>query len=131
MGKIQARVSVEGTDNDVLGMLMGFAYQIANEAEDIIRRETNTRTGQLAGNMRVEVVDAYTVKIINPAEYADYLEYGTTAHMVKKKKKKALHWVDAHSGEDRFDSSEKGHMVSGIKPIAYMQRAINNVLHNS
>jgi hypothetical protein len=75
-------------------------------------------TGRFLNSVSADV-NGDTITIRDGVEYGKYLEYGTTAHFVKPKTKKALHWKE--KGGDAFS---KGHVVSGIKVFAPFRRAL-------
>jgi len=62
----------------------------------------------------------------NTSPHAPFIEHGTDdeglgEHFVAPVKAKALHWLDPETGENLFS---KGHWVSGIKPLRFMERAL-------
>ena len=105
-------------------VLYKLAVQIRNEYEDLIRKEVKTRTGELVNSIYINFLED-GVEIGNTSRHAAYLEYGTSPHMVKPKTKKALKWKDEVTQKDIFD---KGHIVSGIKPYAFLLRAVKKFM---
>ena len=59
------------------------------------------------------------ITIQSPAEYAEYQNYGTSAHWVEPVNKKALHWDGNFS---------KGHMVSGIAGKHFVEDSIEQTM---
>ena len=67
-------------------------------------------------------------ELSNTSPHAGFLEFGTDdegtgKHLIPVVVAKALHWVNAETGEDMFAAG--GVMVQGIKPIHFMERALN------
>ena len=79
--------------------------------------------------------DHATIK--SPAKYVGFVNYGTSAHMIRPTNKKALHWggeltnISFSSGNvstSRNSSGfSKGHMVSGIAGRHFIENAIKQV----
>ena len=66
-------------------------------------------------------------ELSNTSPHAGFLEFGTDdegtgKHLIPLVVAKALHWVNAETGEDMFAAG--GVMVQGIKPIHFMERAL-------
>lgn len=76
------------------------------------------------------------VIIKSPAKYAAFQNYGTSAHMIRPKNKKALHWEGSmnmtFSGDNVSISGSKGgfskgHMVKGITGKHFVENSIAEV----
>lgn len=89
---------------------------------NIMEIEGLFKTGWTIGHLEA-VVEEDGIAVIGPGVPLFYLEWGTTAHVVKPVNKKALHWKDG--GKDMFS---KGHIVSGIPPYAPFRRGMDAFL---
>lgn len=87
--------------------------------QDIINDHHWTdRTGRLTASHHVIQVGDFNMRLVNEAEYAKFLRYGTKDHMIRPKNAKALRW--SQGGKTFFS---KGHMVSGITGEDWLGKA--------
>ena len=119
-------VSVEVDVNSSVGNL-------ANMPRDLIERGLDLTAQDLINNLMVNSpVDHGLLKqwavtesddlsrtIQSPAEYAEYVNYGTTSHWVQPVFTNALHW-DGHFS--------KGHFVGGIEARHFVEDSIEQTL---
>jgi hypothetical protein len=93
----------------------------------VLVMSTPIRSGKLRNSIRVnKAVRGNSVGFtVTALSYFFYLDQGTKEHMVRPRKKKALHWVE--SDQDYFS---KGHMVSGIKGMHLLSKAKDYVIKN-
>ena len=76
--------------------------------------------------------DHATIK--SPAKYVGFVNYGTSAHMIRPVNAKALHWTESttiSSGgvtmTGKKGAFSKGHMVRGIAGRHFIEKAITQV----
>ena len=96
--------------------LLKVGFIIEGAIVEKIRQLGLVKTGRFMGSIHTYLKEN-SVIIADGVEYGKYLEYGTKAHMIKPKTKKALHWK-----EGRADRFSRGHMVKGIKVYAPFRR---------
>jgi len=110
---------VEIEKNEALTrFLQKIGYIIEASIVEKITQLGLVKTGRFRGSIH-SYMKGDTLIIADNVDYGKYLEFGTTAHMVRPKNKKALHWKEG--GKDRFS---KGHVVSGIKVYAPFRRGL-------
>lgn len=103
------------------------AFKGVQEARNDIKKNHfwKDRTGKLTRTHYAKIRKTWTIEIGAKAKHAKYLFYGTKAHMIRPKKKKALAWK---VGGTTFFS--KGHMVKGIKGRDWLRPAINRRMNS-
>ena len=110
-------------NNWVDKFLEEFCKQVVEEAKINLKTGGHSVSGKLIDSIRYEKVSNNEYKIVVDADYAAYIEYGTRAHIIRPKNKKALKFqVD---GKDIF-AKEVHH--PGTSPYPYMEPAINSVI---
>jgi len=102
---------------------MLFNQMVEVKQEIINDHHWNDRTGKLTASHEVIQAGDLKVRLVNTAEYAKFIRYGTKAHMVRPKRAKALSFF---VGGKRVFS--KGHMVSGIKGRDWLGEAYRRKL---
>ena len=98
------------------------AEELRKEIMRVMEVEGLFKTGWTIGHLQAYTEGDYIV-VEGPGVPLFYLEWGTTAHMVRPRKMKALHWKEG--GQNYFS---KGHMVSGIPAYAPFRRGTDAFL---
>ena len=91
----------------------GMGFIIEKDVAGLVSELGLVDSGLYRNSINHDIVDNDKVLITDGVKYGKYLEYGTRAHMIKPKNKKALHWSTDGGG-----AFSKGHMVSGIQEYA-------------
>ena len=135
-------VSIEVDVNSSVGNL-------ANMPRDIIERGLDLTAQDLINNLMVNSpVDHGLLKqwavtesddlsrtIQSPAEYAEYVNYGTSSHWIEPVNAKALHWEGTgmmYAGglmhSHGYGGFSKGHFVGGIQARHFVEDSIDATL---
>jgi hypothetical protein len=108
---------------------------VISRAKEILEAEVyNKNRGEYATAPSGELLNSFShsvvavgeqviVQVLNDSPHAAFLEYGTDYHWVGPTAAAALHWIDPETGADMFS---KGHYISGIHAIHFMQRAFDD-----
>lgn len=118
-------------------ILESIGFQVVNEVKRKIRDIPIIDTGQFMNSIHHRVTNEGLI-IEDGVAYGKFLEFGTTAHFVAPKTKKALRWEEGRkarlaarkgprSAKIRFS---KGHMVKGIQAYAPFRKGIDMALKN-
>jgi HK97 gp10 family phage protein len=93
--------------------------KIVSDAEVIIRKKVNDKHQHISDSLKTQVSGLEARIYIDPNNKpAIFVHEGTRPHFVQPTNKKALYWVKG--GGKHFS---KGHMVSGIKPVKFLEKA--------
>lgn len=97
--------------------------KIGNEVAEDIRNQAKINCPVVTGNLRASIKSGYifetnTIWIGSNVEYAAHVEYGTKAHVIKRK----INWKTAKK-------TLKQVMHPGFKGRFYIHRAIETVLN--
>jgi hypothetical protein len=93
--------------------------KIVSDAETIIRKKVNDKHQHICDSLKTQVSGLEARIYIDPNNKpAIYIHEGTKPHFVQPTNKKALYWVKG--GGKHFS---KGHMVKGIKPVKFLEKA--------
>lgn len=83
------------TDDNVKKTLRNSAFNIEKEAKSNLTSNKSVRTGHLRGGIATNIRDLEATIHTSNIKYASGVEFGTKAHIIKAKNKKALYWKGA------------------------------------
>ncbi|KKM21467.1 hypothetical protein LCGC14_1635170 [marine sediment metagenome] len=120
-----------------LKVLDSIGFQVVNEIKRKIREIPLIDTGQFINSIHHRITNEGLI-IEDGVFYGKFLEFGTTAHFVAPKTKKALRWEEGRKGrlaarkspKDAKIRFSKGHMVRGIQAHAPFRKGIQVALKN-
>lgn len=108
---------LEGFQHKPEDIIRGVIHDAAQDMTRFLIQYSPYQHGKLRGWF-IESLTSMEASIKSPANYALYQDQGTSAHMIRPVKAKALAW-DGHFS--------RGHMVSGIKGKHFVRKSFNLV----
>ncbi len=99
-------------------MLYAGAAAIQESIHGTIDESGLVKTGAFKAGVRIGTPIGNKIDIHDSVKYGIYLEEGTRPHIIEVKNKKALHWKDGGTGDDRFSKKVHHPGTRAYKPFS-------------